>query len=737
VSKLFSAPAFVRLACLALLAASVSAQEGAEEQPLGRSGPDTPPRGIERERMWPAPTAEDWKKPCLIHWQRTWDDAVAVAKETGRPILVCINMDGEIASEHFAGVRYREPAIAALYEPYVCVIASVYRHTPRDYDDEGHRIPCPRFGTVTCGEHIAIEPLIFEKFCDGQRVAPRHICVELDGTESYDVFYKNDTASVFKAIQEGITQRPPLPPRPVRSDRPILERVAGRDVSDREAVETSYREGDAAQRRALLDAAVKAGPDAELELLRLALFGLDVDQSRAARQALTTVQGPDATRLVADALRVPMDSAERDALLETLKRLGELSPIARYLSVVHRGLAQGSSTVPLQGWSEKGAGGTYPAPAGWYRTAGLASQIESKAEASEARPEDPAVRLDLAEASLALALKAPATYSDPRTAQILSRHLYDDARRYAREAEKLGAEGWRVDTVLALAAYYGGDIEEAYKRAEKAVRRLPPDDPGWSSMAVVTVFAESRWKAIKQAVRENKPWPPEWLADLHAAYTVLLRHPLGTAAQVAWHYDLLDWLGADFRADKLLRAGLARFPVAPELHQRLRERLLKMQGPDGLEGTYAAMLEEDEVPARLAWFAATASIDAAEQHRKQQEYKEALASYGRALGHFELVLAANPEQREEADQAVALALAGRARVSYQLNDDDHALADILASLRRSPSSAGTRDGMGITPGETAQTLLARLKTETKTDQAAELEAALDRIDPDLLRPEDE
>jgi len=46
-------------------------------------------------------------------------------------------MDGEIASEHYAGIRYRNPDIAALYEPYVCVIASVYRHTPRDYDEQG------------------------------------------------------------------------------------------------------------------------------------------------------------------------------------------------------------------------------------------------------------------------------------------------------------------------------------------------------------------------------------------------------------------------------------------------------------------------------------------------------------------------------------------------------------------------------------------------------------------------
>ena len=71
--------------------------------------PESPPQGGAREATWRAPTAEDFARPVLITFQRTWTDAVAVAKETGKPILICVNMDGEIASEHYAGVRYRDP----------------------------------------------------------------------------------------------------------------------------------------------------------------------------------------------------------------------------------------------------------------------------------------------------------------------------------------------------------------------------------------------------------------------------------------------------------------------------------------------------------------------------------------------------------------------------------------------------------------------------------------------------
>src|SRR3954470_16279761 len=49
-----------------------------------------------RESMWPAPTAADWQKPCLVQWQRTWDDAVKVSKATHKPIMICVNMDGEV-----------------------------------------------------------------------------------------------------------------------------------------------------------------------------------------------------------------------------------------------------------------------------------------------------------------------------------------------------------------------------------------------------------------------------------------------------------------------------------------------------------------------------------------------------------------------------------------------------------------------------------------------------------------
>src|SRR5262245_55183296 len=56
--------------------------------------PPSLPAGTTQEEMWPAATAEGWAKPCLVPWQRSIEDALAISKATGAPILVCVNMDG-------------------------------------------------------------------------------------------------------------------------------------------------------------------------------------------------------------------------------------------------------------------------------------------------------------------------------------------------------------------------------------------------------------------------------------------------------------------------------------------------------------------------------------------------------------------------------------------------------------------------------------------------------------------
>ncbi len=699
-----------------------------------QTGQGNPGQRVNREEMWWAPTAEDWKKPVLITWQRTWKDAVAVARETGKPILICINMDGEIASEHYAGVRYRMPEIAKLYEPYVCVIVSVYRHNPRDYDDKGERIPCPRFGGVTCEEHMMIEQGIFEKFCDGQRVAPRHIMVELDGKEAYDVYYANDTDSVFAAIRKGIAERRKELTKQVRAraERSLLERIASRDSGDRASVEAAYLKGDRATRQKLLEEAIANPGAAQVDLLRLAVFGLDVDLNKLARRALASCDSERAINLIHESLRVPMDVTGRDDLIAALRRLGENFPRARTLAEIHTGLSSQSDAVDVTTWAKALEQVDRPRRAEW---SALEARLEYQEQTAKTRPQDANARLDCAVASLALAVDPhtpPKLGTNQRTVAKRQRLMLQDARRSALKAQELGATGWRVDAVLAISSYYLGEAKEAHARAEAAVKSMPKGEQGWNAMAVLGIFAEARMHQIWDAVRRKEAWPGKWLTDVHAAYAVLARHPLGTDSQVVAHYDFLTRLGAKDQAGRALEAGLVRFPDSWVLHDRLRGQILREKGVGGLEPAYEARLRKEDAPRHMEWFAGFASIVAAEFHRRAGNKKEALEAYDRAIAHFDKSAEQHPKTRATADHYAAIALAGRARLAYERRDHEGAVTEILASFARRPEAAGSMDGLNITPVQTARMLRARLKRLDKDELVAKLDAALRELPPAAL-----
>jgi tetratricopeptide (TPR) repeat protein len=735
-------PWIVALALLLIAAPSATAQSRPGRPP--RTSPQGMPAGSTREQMWRAPTSEEWAKPCLVTFQRTWEDAVAISKETEKPILICVNMDGEPASEHYAGVRYREPEKAALYEPYVCVIASVYRHSPRDFDDQGRRVLCPRFGSVTCGEHITIEPFLYERYFDGQRVAPRHIMVELDGAEVYDIFFAFDTDSVFTTLKDGIAERAIQGKTIVRGDRPILERVASRDNVDRTAVEKAYLEGDAALRQALLDAAAKHDDASPVDLLRLGVFGFDVELSRVARAKLAESKSEGAVELIPEALRLPMEEKERQALVAALTRLGDASTSerAQWLSVVHSGLSSRSTTVDVDGWASALVGAEYPAdPDDWME---LENKLETTSQRIEAQPEDGKTRLELAETALYLGLEgfdafgaAPRTEqlltTNPGTARMIARSKLSEARNAVLEAERLGEKGWRVSSVKTLSAYYLGDVAEAYRLAEGAVDDLPEGATDWNAMAILTIFAEGRFQAIKEAVREKKRWPGRWLADVHSAYSVLLHHPLATDGQVVWHYDFLTWLGAKEKADRFLSEGLRRFPESALLHDRLRVKILEEKGADGLEPAYATLLDGDDTAPSLRWYAGLASFLAAEYHRRKGEAEKGRASYASSITHFEKAMEVDPECDESAIPYIALALAGQARIAFEGGDYDRAVTRILASFKRDPWSGAVLDGLNLSPVDTARMLRARLLELDRKDLLQRLQDALDGLDPELLK----
>ncbi|MCA8965636.1 MAG: hypothetical protein KDC48_12195, partial [Planctomycetes bacterium] len=208
-----------------------------------------------------------------IHWERSLDDALALSLTTHRPVLLAVNMDGESASDRIVHEEYRDPKFVAASRSYICVVASLFRHNPRDFDDQGNRIPCPRLGCCTCGEHIVNEPAMFQSLlADGERVAPRHAVISPDGKKGWDLSLSFDLQDIDRAVIETAKKVPPPVPLRVsgwkelanqRSDRgrALLERAIATTNDEAElgaALEALAEDGDAGSIDALRLIAVKA-----------------------------------------------------------------------------------------------------------------------------------------------------------------------------------------------------------------------------------------------------------------------------------------------------------------------------------------------------------------------------------------------------------------------------------------------------------------------------------------------
>ncbi|MCB9879800.1 MAG: hypothetical protein H6835_19590 [Planctomycetes bacterium] len=704
------------LLSFAAATAALSAQEGVPAPP-----------GLVPEQMWYAPTAEDWAKPVQIRWQRTWDDAVRLSQATKKPILVCVNMDGEIASEHYAGVRYRDPEVGKLFEPYVCVIASVYRHNPRDYDDDGRRIPCPRLGCVTCGEHIAMEPIVFEKFLDQKRISPRHIMVELDGSETYDVFYTWDVKSVLTQLDDGIKQRKIQAPPVVKGDRSLQQRIQSPDSEDREAVEREFAAADREQRQRMLELALAEGKQVPLELLRMAQNGLDPALAKEARKGLVETADPLAIDLIADTLREPLAQDERGELIAALQRFGEQSTHARTLATAHQGLADGESVIDGQRWQSVLVGQSYAAAVPVDRAAEASARDAALAD----KPKDPDALLDVAESSLLQAFDVQPASARGAVRLLLRQRelLLEDAERRLAEARAAGADGWRPAALAAIAANLRGDKPKAYAAAIAAAPDLPPDAPGRLAVELLALFAEARQHAIIDAVQQKAKWPGEWTTDVHTAYSLLARHPLGRDVHVADHYDFLDFFRSPDTAAVLTR-GLERFPASALLHERLRAQLLRHGGPDALENDYAQRLAAADAPATLPWFAGYASLVAAEQRRRRQQPEAAAASYTRALERFAAYRTATGQS--DGTHYEGMAHAGLARLALQQGGLSECLAELQQVFAGPASAVAATDGLAITAMQTAEMLRAKASEAQREDLVTTLDAALRALPPEAF-----
>lgn len=626
-------------------------------------------------------------------------------------------MDGEAASENYAGIRYRDAEFAKLANTYIPVVVSVNRHNARDYDDSGKRIPCARFGRITCGEHIEIEPAVFSKYFSNNRVAPRHIGVGTDNKILFDCFLNFDVSPVVKALRENTNISAPA----ARANETPEKKLASRDATDRAFVENAYIHGDRARRHALLTAAADAKNSDPFDLLRLGLRDADETSRALACKALLARANANAVPLLIDALRISKDANEKQAFLQLLEKLSKDSARARWAATVRRALSATSKLIQLKEWAAQAK------KAGPLPVAADADELESKLQKLTADlkvKKDAAVFIEITNTTLQLAADRIAHGKDPG-------YLLVDAKAAAAEAAKLDPQNAQMRLARARVAFYQNDWSAIEEDLRAALPKLVSSARDAAVYQGLTIFAKALNTKIASLVNANKEWSPELLTDAHSVYSAAQAHPLATAAVFAEHVDLLFWLDAADEGNVILQEGLALFPDAPALHERLRARVLEDGGVEALERTYADIIKKSPMSAPAHWFSAYASVIAAEYYKKAANDSASKDAYTRAILQFDKSIEMSESYRANSEHFIALALAGRARIEMEKGELEGAVKDLCTALERRPQIIDQEDGLGRTPMITMNALRWLLDEKQRSDLRDALETAIEKVDPDL------
>jgi hypothetical protein len=684
-----------------------------------------PPQGAGAgARVRPAATP-DPSRPPLMPWQRSLEDSLALSRASGKPLLVCVNIDGEAASDELAYGRYRDPAFVELVKGFVPVLASPDRHRPRDRDGANRRLPDPRFGRLVDEEHIAIEPLLYERWFDGRRVAPRHVAVSPEGEVLFDLFLLQDLRAIDEALRAHGKPDAPWTDVATLDEAGLL---ASRDAAARERLEALWDGADPGQRTRLLLLSLDehlAAP--QPELLRRALR----DPSRAVRIAAVAslAQFPlvPPIDVFPEALRVARElGLEPTGLAEALERRTLEGPEgervrARRLARIFRAAGTASTTLDVELWTAllEGADANPLAPVG----EGVFERLTAIEALASRSPGD--VRLTAAHARAALDAAERLIAEGGGNPGFLLQDAEDAARR-AVEMDPEDVLSWAV---LARSTFQLSDFAAAGDAAARAL----PGLLGWGESARVAdaldVLARSRTRQLYEVLGAEPAWPAGWLADLLAAQRVLLAHPLSTEAQAREALDVLGNLELFAEQAEFARAALRRWPLSADLHNYYRWVLLRDGGATAVIAAYTELDLGAGYAAPRAWFAGVAAIVAAERLSEDGDAEGALADYAVAVGELEASIAVEPGYGSTARYYVALAQAGAARLHLESGDLEASLAALRASVTALETGLGA-DGLGNTRARTARALARAFERAGRPDEAAEASSLAEEEEPE-------
>lgn len=654
--------------------------------------------------MFPqSPAAAERPAEPQIAWQRTLEDALAVQDVTGLPLLVVVNMNGEVFNERFANTTYHDPEFIASTQGYVCVVASPDRHTERDYDALGNRIECPRFPGCTCSEHINIEPELYRRYFQGKRNAPRHVGISTDGKILFDRFLDNSMSVAIEAIAKhrGTAKQSHL----VAIDS-LDELFRRRDAIARSLIETRYRKGNAQVRGELLKTAATAKNE-PIDLLRIGLRDPNENLVAIAAIALSKVGSSNSLIDIEDALARISNADVRKQLVEQLRTIGKHSPDAARMASHFEANAEQFA----QPWRNS------------WRTSSLLegrASIEAaldRIESAIAKQRDnDNLRLQLATAQAAFA-SALMQEGGAGVEMWLA-----DAQRNANKVT-LEALQPEAKALQAITAWYQSDGGTAARAAVEAMasNTSAREPDAWLASNFLDVLLQvTAQTAFGRAQGDDTASLRGEVARVKTVLALLKDRTAGQERGELAGIALLEFAGLRAEARQRLEQLVARFPGSIACHDRWRNRMLIDLGAELMRHRYAKFVTDAEDQATAQWYAGYAALIAAERHTIDQRLIEAENAYGDSIERFAASAKINESYADTANHYGVLALAGRAEIRLQRNQAGTAARDLLRAFELRPESMDADDGLKRKPRAIAARVHEALVKAGKTELAQQL-----------------
>ena len=227
-------------------------------------------------------------EPDGVKWVPNMAVALDRSIEENLPAFIFMTMDGEVANEYMAVNTYRQPWIWQLAAHTIPVLSSAFRHSEKVGDI------CPKYGSVTCEDHMAAEGPIAARFLTPEYPeVPQHIFLRPSG----DVIERRMFYLGFEALRNMLI-------RSIRTVNP--ERGLEAATEYYEGLVESLRYGDSTERaealRDLLILTDNVDDVARTALLAADLTTLSPDQERAILDRYLPGAAPDRNWFIAELL---------------------------------------------------------------------------------------------------------------------------------------------------------------------------------------------------------------------------------------------------------------------------------------------------------------------------------------------------------------------------------------------------------------------------------------------------